>query len=203
MGQIWSAIVNKWNEITGWLGGVGGRILGAIGNLGGILVNAGRQVIDGFLNGLKGMWNEVQGWFNKLTSMIPKWKGPEKRDKKLLTNAGQLILGGFLNGLESMYGKVRKSLTGFTDDLSTGTEFGVKPVLGGFDPGNLLGDAGLSQNAQVLANASATNVLNETPTAITYDVRELNVNNPRPERTSESLPRAVRRLGYVGVGGNA
>lgn len=198
MGRVWSAVVDKWNEIIGWVSGIPGRITGALGDLGSLLWNAGTQIIQGLLNGLKSMWDSVAGFFSNLTASIPDWKGPAPVDKTLLTKPGKLIMGGFIDALESMYGKARKSLQRFTGSLSGTTELGVQPVLGGFDPGRLLTDANLGTDAELNHTSKATTVLNETPTAVTYDVRKLEVNNPVPEKASDSLPRAIRKLGYVG-----
>ncbi|AMM44203.1 tail length tape measure protein [Arthrobacter phage KellEzio] len=205
VGRAYSAVVDKFNEVVGWLGGIGGRILGAIGDLGGLLWNAGRSILEGLLGGLKDMWGGVQGFFNDLTASIPSWKGPLPVDKKLLQPAGKGIMGGFLGALESMYGKVRKSLRGFTGSLE-GEGPDITPTFGPggpFDPGMLLVDPTLGQRPiDVNSTTNVRDQLNTTPTSITYDVRELNVNNPKPETASESLPKTVRKLGYIGVGSN-
>lgn len=63
------------------------------------LYNAGRNIIQGLINGalsiLKGLWNV----FSSITDRIPKIKGPESVDKKLLTPNGQLIMQSLIDGV--------------------------------------------------------------------------------------------------------
>lgn len=96
------------------------------------LSGAGGSIIDSLINGMKQKVPAVQGFLTGLTAMLPKWKGPEATDAKLLSNAGVLVMNGFLDGLESRYDAIRKSLEGFTSDLGDST-LGVfgSPSLGG------------------------------------------------------------------------
>ncbi|NQW90283.1 hypothetical protein HQQ88_08245 [Curtobacterium sp. VKM Ac-2861] len=111
---------NGYSTVTRWLGGLAGSISRGVGNLGRTLWGAGKSVIQGFLDGLQSLWNTVQSWFNKLTDKIPSWKGPEKRDRKLLTRAGSLIMGGLVKGLDGGRAGVRKTLAGVTDMIQGG-----------------------------------------------------------------------------------
>ncbi|WP_019148777.1 phage tail protein [Timonella senegalensis] len=97
--------------------GLRARIQGAFANAGSILYGAGKAIIDGLWQGLQSGFGKVQEGLNWLTSKIPDWKGPKKKDKSLLTAAGKSIILGFVKGLESGYDGVKKSLKKFTDAL--------------------------------------------------------------------------------------
>lgn len=110
----------KGREIVAWVRGIPDRIRQALGNLGRLLLDAGRQVIDGLLSGITGAFGRVRDKLGELTNLLPSWKGPAERDKKLLVGPGQMIMDGFIRGLEGRYGAVRDSLRDLTD-LVAGT----------------------------------------------------------------------------------
>jgi phage-related protein len=118
----WETIKNAFSSgaraVVDFVSGLPGQIAGVFSNAGSILADAGRRIIDGLIGGIKGAFGKVKDTLGMLTSMLPDWKGPAKRDKTLLTGAGQLIIKGFINGLESQYGQVRKSLSGLTRDVA-------------------------------------------------------------------------------------
>jgi F0F1-type ATP synthase assembly protein I len=111
-------IVQNWGTIVATAKALPGRIRAAIGNLGGLLIGAGRSVVQGFINGITGMFSAVRARLSQLTNLLPSWKGPASRDRKLLFDNGQYVIGGFLAGLESQYGQVGSSLGRFTKGLS-------------------------------------------------------------------------------------
>lgn len=152
---------NGWNAARSWLGGIAGKIGRAIGSLGSTLWGAGRSVIQGFVNGLQSLWNTVQSWFNKLTDKIPSWKGPEKRDRKLLTKAGALIMGGLVRGLDGGRKGVRKTLAGVTDMIAggLGATSDMELGFGGVDL------SGAAPRTVVLSATVQAQMLNPTPQA--------------------------------------
>jgi len=95
-----------------------GAIAGALGNLGGILVSAGQQVIQGFINGITGAFGAVKAKLGELTSMLPDWKGPAKRDKTILTPAGQLVIQSFIDGIAKASPDVKKILQSLTSGIA-------------------------------------------------------------------------------------
>lgn len=102
-----------------------GKILNALGDLGRMLYDAGSKIVQGLLDGITSKIDDVKGAFNKLTGMIPDWKGPADVDKKLLEGNGQLIIGGLMKGLESQFPAVRKllgTLTGEIGDFVSGPD---------------------------------------------------------------------------------
>ena len=151
----------KFDAVMRWFGGIGNAIGNVFSNAGRWLWNAGSKIINGFLDGLKSMWNTVRDWFGRLTDMIPSWKGPEKRDKKLLTKAGALIMGGLVKGLDGGREKVRRTLGDVTDLIRDGldTSTGLSVGIGSVDL------AGAAPRTIVLAATVQAQMLQPTPQA--------------------------------------
>lgn len=97
---FFQGLINAWTDIVGWIRDRPRAMLDSLGNLGNILLNAGRSIMNGLWDGLREIWERVKGWLSSLTSWIPDWKGPPKKDKVLLTENGRLIMQGFLRGLQ-------------------------------------------------------------------------------------------------------
>lgn len=117
-------VINAMNELPG-------KILNALGDVGRMLYDAGAKIIQGLLDGIASKIDDVKDGFNKLTGMIPDWKGPADVDKKLLTKNGELIIGGLMRGLENQFPAVRKllgTLTGEISDFASGPR-GAKMLL--------------------------------------------------------------------------
>jgi tape measure domain-containing protein len=93
-------------------------ITNVFSNAGSWLSDAGRKVVQGLIDGLGAMFQKVKDKLASLTSFLPSWKGPPKKDATLLRDAGKLIIGGFIDGLESQFGAVEKSLVSLTSDIS-------------------------------------------------------------------------------------
>lgn len=120
-------IVDRFDAVKDWVTGIPSRILSALGDTSELLKDAGLKVLSGFLDGLKSKWNEVKDWFGGITAMIPKLKGPEPVDAKLLVNSGELIMQGLSKGLDEGWADVKRQLAGYTDAFAA-TTFDVAPV---------------------------------------------------------------------------
>lgn len=92
-------------------------------NVGNVLYQAGVNLIQGFINGIKSMYDNVKSWLGSLTNMLPSWKGPAPKDRRILYGAGVLVIQGFINGMESSYDDVRKSLNGLTTNMDVAPDF--------------------------------------------------------------------------------
>lgn len=95
-----------------------GKILGWLGDLGSLLLNAGKSVVDGFIRGITSGFRKVRDKLSELTSMLPDWKGPAKRDATILKGAGHLVMQGFEDGLVGGMDSVKSTLGGLTSSLS-------------------------------------------------------------------------------------
>lgn len=113
-----TGVVNAGKSMINWVKDIPNKIKRVFTNGPSMLLNAGKQIIDGFLGGIQSKFNSVKAKLGELTSFLPSWKGPAKRDKNILAKSGQLVIGGFQKGLEDSYGSVKKSLGRFTGSLS-------------------------------------------------------------------------------------
>ncbi|MCX5119210.1 hypothetical protein OG992_18655 [Micromonospora sp. NBC_00362] len=102
------------SSVASTFGGLRGRITSAVGNLGGLLYGAGRSIIQGLINGIRSMFAYLQSTLNWVTSVIPSWKGPPSRDRKLLEPAGSSIMGGLIRGIRGELPALRSELGGVT-----------------------------------------------------------------------------------------
>ena len=111
----------------GWVADAARRVFDAavnvFRNVGNILYQAGVNLIQGFINGIKSMYDNVKSWLGSLTNMLPSWKGPAPKDRRILYGAGVLVIQGFINGMESSYDDVRKSLNGLTTNMDVAPDF--------------------------------------------------------------------------------
>lgn len=154
-GGLMGAVSSGWNAVGAWFGGLGQRILSAVGNIGGILANAGRQVIDGFLSGLQGAVGAVTDFFTNLTAKIPKIKGPENVDKKMLRPQGKWILGGFKDSLENEVDGVLNVFRGLNTTIPLTMNAALNPV----SMAARIGSAGSGAIAPIVAQSSSSPVV--------------------------------------------
>ncbi len=137
--QIWGDIKriggnirDAWNASMRWMGdrirsgvqaainafrGMRSSVRGIFSGAGTWLVSAGKQVVQGFVRGIKSAIGSVKSTLSGITKMIPKVKGPEHVDKRLLTPAGRYVMEGFLRGLRAGIPDVRRALLGVTSDI--------------------------------------------------------------------------------------
>lgn len=133
----WDSIKNTakaiWDLIPGGvktaLGKIPGIVSSAISTIKGLfsgaaswLVNAGRNIIQGLLNGIESMIGAVTSKLNQLTNLIPKVKGPEERDKKLLRPAGRWIMGGLIDEISRGMDQTLAMLGDFTPQIPNALE---------------------------------------------------------------------------------
>jgi TP901 family phage tail tape measure protein len=96
-------------EVKGWLN-LGAKIKSAVGSLGSVLYDAGKAVMKGLYNGLKWAWDHtVAPFLDKVTRLIPDWKGPIEDDRRLLIPAGEAIMGGLMTGMQGQLGQLRQT----------------------------------------------------------------------------------------------
>lgn len=106
----------RWEAVVTFFKGVPGRVLSAVGNLGSTLFNAGASIIQGLIDGVTSKISALTSKLKSVTDLIPKWKGPEDKDKILLKPAGAALIDGLIAGIDK--GKVKlqtvlEKLTGF------------------------------------------------------------------------------------------
>lgn len=127
--NVWNAVksltTNAWNAvktavsngISGMMSlitGIQGRVTGALSGAGSWLLDAGRQIIQGLVDGIGSMIGAVQDKLGTLTKLIPDWKGPREKDRKLLRPVGQLIMKGLIRGFDDGKKGIKRSLDSIT-----------------------------------------------------------------------------------------
>lgn len=119
-------IYKNWDKIRAggvmvltWIKALPGQIKGAFSGAAGWLLSAGTQIIDGLLSGITSKFDSVRSKLGELTKMIPDWKGPAKRDKKLLEPTGQMIMDGLVKGIDGGRKQLKAVLARVTKDIET------------------------------------------------------------------------------------
>lgn len=110
-----------------------GALRGLVGSAAGIAREIGSAIIGGLTGAISDGFGSVKSTLGGLTDMIPDWKGPEERDRKLLEPAGEMIMEGLVRSMTSGAGDVRALLQSLTGDIGTGTLAGLatSPAFGG------------------------------------------------------------------------
>lgn len=109
-----NAMLGPINKVATTISGLRGKIVSAVGNLRGLLYNAGREVISGLIDGVQSKVGELIGALGKITSLIPKNKGPIAKDRILLKPSGVAIMDGLISGIESRKTKLTTALSRIT-----------------------------------------------------------------------------------------
>lgn len=120
--NIKTGVRTKLDSLMTWVRDIPTKIKNVFANAGRWLLDAGKNIIMGLVNGIKNAFGFVKDSLSGLTNLLPSWKGPASKDKKILTGPGQMIIEGLIDGLEGQYAGVKKSLGGLTDMIA-GTHF--------------------------------------------------------------------------------
>jgi TP901 family phage tail tape measure protein len=120
MNSMLDSVNNGISRVLRAIRSLPGRMRSALGNLGGILQSAGRQIIQGLLNGINSMIGSVRSKLSELTNLIPSWKGPLPKDRKLLTENGIAIIQSLLKAFEAQMPEIERFLAGLTQLIGDG-----------------------------------------------------------------------------------
>ena len=187
-----SAFQSMYSSVVSWINNVYTKVSGVVSKIKGIfsgaaswLYNAGRDIIQGLLRGIESLINSVTDKLKSLTDKIPKVKGPEARDKKLLRPAGRWIMEGFVDELGKGVDRALSLLsntTGMIPDTITAKSINeVMPA------------TGLTRAAS-LAATGGVSTLPSKSTIINMDVY-----NPVGKPAAEELSEQATRLATLGV----
>lgn len=202
-GNIWSALTgigpwlaDQWTKISGWITALPGKVAAAASSLGGNFMSwlsgtfsAGREAANNAQGRNRGgpiYRNEGGGVPGEgSTDTVPAMLTPgEYVLRKGIVNKIGMENLGLLNrgviGLSGMLKRTQKS-RGNVAFLNSG---GMVPGLPGFTGGS----TDLSAFKDVGGNGGGN-----------FTVENLNVNNPLPERASDSLPKSIRKVSYMGA----
>lgn len=131
-----SGISNMASSAVQAIRNVRSNISGVFSGASSILWNAGYNIMIGLWNGINSMVGAIRSKLQSITSMIPDWKGPAKRDATLLTNAGELIMQSLIDGFQSKFGAVKETLGDLSDDIG-GMQFATPDVQVGMSNTNM------------------------------------------------------------------
>ena len=187
--SVWNAlspiVSGALNRVYSVVSSIVGRIRGIFAGAASWLYNAGRNIIQGLLNGIESLINAVTSKLKALTDKIPKVKGPEQRDKKLLQPAGKWIMEGFIKELDKGIIAALNHLSGATDMIpDTITAKQVQTVMPA---------TGLSAASSLVPVASP-----EIPPAAGPTIN-LTTYNPVGKPAVEELSEQATRLASLGV----
>lgn len=127
-GVVWA-----WDHsIIGWLWNRKSAIKRGIGNLGSTLWSAGSSLLRGLRDGIEYAWDTyVKPLLSRITDLIPDWKGPIEKDRKLLAPAGAAIMEGFADSLDDSFNtRVRRVLSRATSTIA-GTSIEAPSTIAG------------------------------------------------------------------------
>jgi phage-related protein len=105
-----TSIANGFRNVQNALVNLRNRIFGIFSGAHKWLINAGKNIISGLIDGIYRMFRKLQNVLGSVTNVIPDWKGPAERDRKLLQPTGQMILGGLITGIQKELPELQKML---------------------------------------------------------------------------------------------
>ncbi|MER6191770.1 hypothetical protein [Streptomyces cyaneofuscatus] len=115
--RLYSGVSTGISQARTLLGNLPSIARGAVSGMATVLYSAGASLIGGLVAGISSKIGEVRAKLSSLTSMIPEWKGPRRKDATLLTPAGRLIIQGLVKGITATTPYLRSTLKAVTNDL--------------------------------------------------------------------------------------
>lgn len=94
-----NAVRTAVDNMMGFIRSIPGRAGAIASGFGGVLVGAGRAIIQGLWDGMQAVWGSVTSWLSGLADIIPDWKGPMEKDRKILIPTGRVIMEGLGAGM--------------------------------------------------------------------------------------------------------
>lgn len=125
-----TAISTKVTSVVQLFKDLPGKITSAVSGFGSLLEDAGQKLLDGLISGITSKIDAVKDKLTGLTNSITDWKGPIRKDKRLLEPAGVAIMGGLIRSIEAERATLRRTLASVTKDVA-GTTMTSPDVLVG------------------------------------------------------------------------
>jgi hypothetical protein len=114
---FFATLRNNFTNAIGLITTLPGKAAAALANIGTTLVSAGRNLIQGLINGIMAALGPLRATLNYVTALIPSWKGPETKDRRILEPAGRAVMEGFGAGIQSGAADIKAMLGDFTTGL--------------------------------------------------------------------------------------
>lgn len=112
MSTVKQWFIDRWNDVTGFVAGVPGRILGFFSGIAGWFAGVWTGIKDGAVTGFNNVVTFIGGIPGRIMSALGSLGS-------LLTGAGRSVIDGFLGGITGAFDKVKstlKNLTGMLPD---------------------------------------------------------------------------------------
>ena len=131
------------------------QITSAVSGFGSLLEDAGQKLLDGLISGITSGISAVKDKLTGLTNSITDWKGPIRKDKRLLEPAGAAIMGGLIRSIEAERATLRRTLASVTKDVAGTTMTSPDVLVGQVRRGS-------SSSTAIAARRAAGTVVNIT-----------------------------------------
>ncbi len=165
-----TAISTKVTSVVQLFKDLPGKITSAVSGFGSLLVNAGQKLLDGLISGITSKIDAVKDKLTGLTNSITDWKGPIRKDKRLLEPAGEAIMGGLIRSIDKQRGALRATLKDVTKDVS-GTSLTGPQLLAARRPGTTSATARRAAAGGTVINITVNGAFD--PLATAKQVEEL------------------------------
>lgn len=154
--SIGSFFASVYRGIVDFFANVKKGVTDWVNNLIPSLFNAGKQVLQSLVDGMKAKVSVLTGFLSYVTALIPKFKGPEDKDKKLLRPAGEAIMTGLGAGISAGANDVMKQLEGFTNGIGgIGISNNSNPISFGANAVQVNFNGSLPSSEQAMATGQA------------------------------------------------
>lgn len=97
--------------------GVAGKLPGFFSRVS--LFTQGAQIMSSLESGIQSRVGFLQGILNKISGLIPSWKGPESVDRVLLKPAGIAIMDGLIGAIQSKQTELQSTLNDVTGQFES------------------------------------------------------------------------------------
>lgn len=167
------------------------------------LISMGRDLINGLARGISNAGQAVMNAIGNVVNGAIDWaKGllGIKSPSRVFMGIGRFTIMGLANGIQSERNMLNRTMTAVANDMiDFYNQVGAaKELETQINMAGNAANASFSLNSNIAAQmAELTRKMEEIANKDTFNVEKLEVNNPEPEPTSESLPNAVRKTAYM------
>lgn len=167
------------------------------------LISMGQDLINGLAQGIRNAGGAVMDAIGGAVNGAIDWaKGllGIKSPSRVFMGIGHFTMAGLVKGIENDRNTLQRTMTSVANDMidfynqvGAAKELDAQIAMAGS-----AANASFNLNSNVAAQlAELTRRMEQIAEKDTFNVEKLEVNNPEPETTSESLPNAIRKTSYM------
>lgn len=193
---LWNGLSNTISIVVSFIAGIGWRVITAIGDAGSWLLGVGKSIIQGLWNGISSLggwlWDQAKKYLSDFKDKVLGFFGI-KSPSKMFHWVGQMMVLGLSNGITKNQHHAVKAITNLNRAIQKAqiTSLGAT---GGVNISSLSSLAGVLAVSQRSGNGGASSTINHGPAV---NIEHLEMKGYQPERASDALPRAIRKLNYI------